>query len=95
MNSDLNQLIEKWMNSDLTLRDVDRLISMLVLENKSLSTTKPENTIGATHWAVLPDGHVIYYKISDKVLLWRPYAEVWDIVFGVVPYTLHSYCSEE
>lgn len=52
--------------------------------------TPPENKLEATHWAILPDGSVNLYRISDTVLLWLPYSRVWEPP-GTVPYTLHCF----
>lgn len=45
---------------------------------------------GATHWALLPDGGVIFYKINEQILLWAPYSKAW-ISPGIVPYTIHPF----
>jgi len=58
----------------------------------------PRNDMGATHWAVLPDGSLAFYKIGSEVLLWYPISTVGDgagmAVWGEVtlaPYTLHCF----
>lgn len=50
----------------------------------------PTNDLNATHWVVLPDGQIIYYKIDDRVLLWHPHSKRWDNP-GLVPYTLYCF----
>ena len=42
---------------------------------------------GATHYALLPDRSIIYYKLGNEVLLWLPYSEVWGVP-ETVPYSL-------
>lgn len=50
----------------------------------------PKNDKKATHWAVCPDGEILFYRIGDKVSIWLPYSKMWDTT-GLVPYTLHSF----
>jgi len=45
---------------------------------------------GATHWALLPDKTILYYKVGNSVLLWFPISKRWDKP-GLVPYTLFSF----
>ena len=51
---------------------------------------KPERFPGSTHWAVTPSGEVLYYSVSDEVMLWHPFSGFWDKP-GLVPYTLYSF----
>ena len=89
---DLSELIEKWENSVLELREAERFINLLIAENRRLNPTPPENEVGATHWAVLPDESILFYRVDSTILLWRPFSKVWDTP-GIVPYTLHSFDS--
>lgn len=50
----------------------------------------PENKLNATHWAELPDGSILFYRVTDDVLLWFPKWQGWDKP-GLVPYTLYSF----
>ncbi|PCJ26745.1 MAG: hypothetical protein COA94_04930 [Rickettsiales bacterium] len=50
----------------------------------------PENIHNATHWAVLPDDSILFYRVDDEVVLWQPLSQLW-IPPSTVPYTLHSY----
>ena len=50
----------------------------------------PENKINATHWAVLPDKTILFYRIGDEVFLWLPLSKVWESP-KTVPYTLHCF----
>ena len=50
----------------------------------------PKNEIDATHWAVLPDGQILLYKIDDDVRLWMPRFQEW-VNPTIVPYTLYSF----
>ncbi|MBM96000.1 MAG: hypothetical protein CMI09_09175 [Oceanospirillaceae bacterium] len=57
---------------------------------KPAPITPPPNKVQATHWAVLPDDSIVFYRVTDEVLIWLPYSGVWDNP-GLVPYTLYSY----
>jgi len=57
---------------------------------KPAARVPPKNTLGATHWAELPDGSLLFYEIGDQVLLWLPYAKAWAKP-GLIPYTLHCF----
>ena len=50
----------------------------------------PENKINATHWAVLPDKTILFYRIGDEVFLWLPLSKVWESP-KTVPYTFHCF----
>jgi hypothetical protein len=55
----------------------------------------PDNHVGATHWGAMPDGGILFYKISEaEILLWAPFSKVW-MSPGIVPYTLHCFDDEE
>jgi len=54
------------------------------------NVSAPENILDATHWAKLPDGSTIFYKINSKVLMWFPFSKVWDDP-KTAPYTLYSF----
>ena len=60
------------------------------VKKKNDNVNVPENKIGATHWAVLPDESIVFYKITSKVLMWFPLSKVWDDP-KTTPYTLHSF----
>ena len=56
----------------------------------------PKNDLSATHWAELPDGSTLFYKIGVFIHLWVPASEVW-LNTNNVPYTLYcfdDYCEE-
>lgn len=55
---------------------------------------QPKNNIDATHWAILPDGSILFYRVGDKVFLWKPSSKVWDSP-ATVPYTLYVFCDDE
>lgn len=59
-----------------------------VEEPKSIAP--PKNEIRATHWAVLPDESVVYYRVKNDVLIWLPLSEIWSKP-GTVPYTLYAF----
>ncbi len=88
--SDLTSLIDRWKSSGIELREAERLITLLIADNERLDPTPPERIEGATHWAILPDDSVLYYKVSDEVHLWLPLSHVWDLP-NLVPYTLHCF----
>jgi hypothetical protein len=50
----------------------------------------PTNKIGATHFAILPDKSIIFYRIEDTVLVWKPISKCWDAP-SLVPYTLNTF----
>ena len=56
--------------------------------------TPPQNDLRATHWAELPDGSVIMYRVFDDVKLWLPLSEKWTCP-GTVPYTLNCFADYE
>lgn len=60
---------------------------------KSVDTVKPVNDIGATHWAVCPEGSIIFYKITHKAELWLPMSKVWNYV-TIAPYTMFCFDDE-
>lgn len=52
--------------------------------------TLPENPLNATHWAKLPDNSILYYQVTNNILLWAPASRIW-IKPEIVPYTLISF----
>lgn len=92
---------QKWIACDEAGLEYGRYSSydeardaLVVYSATVLPPTPPANEIAATHWAVLPDGGVLFYKVTDEVQLWLPRHKVW-IAPGLVPYTLYSFgCTE-
>lgn len=62
---------------------------------KPTTVVPPTNDIGATHWAVLPDGSIQYYKIDQKLSIWIQSAILWQAGVTSIPYTLYSFDSYE
>ena len=76
--------------------DVKEMIEEVEKLRSQAPTYVPHQMIGATHWAVCPDGKFLYYKLEDKLLLWFPLSKVWDNPGWLgdpssVPYTLHCF----
>ena len=52
----------------------------------------PTNNIGATHWAVCPDGDIIFYKITNTILLYGQISRMWlTPTYEAIPYTLYCF----
>jgi len=53
--------------------------------------TPPKNDVGgATHFAVCPDGQILFYLIGDEAQLWLAMSKMWTSP-GTVPYTLNCF----
>lgn len=48
--SDLTALIEKWENSALELREAERLITLLIINNKRLDRDEEKLVAARDHW---------------------------------------------
>lgn len=88
--NETSNLVEAWKSGKLELKKADRLIALLVNENQQLKPIQPENNIGATHWATLPDGNIALYKIGRAVEIWLPYSKTWTTTDDA-PYTIHPF----
>lgn len=85
------------VNNEFGTRSFADFIPAISLEAadriEELTKTKPNNNIGATHWAELPDKTILFYKVGNDVLLWFPLTERWDEP-DTVPYSLYSFDDE-
>ncbi|MER2492363.1 hypothetical protein [Catenovulum sediminis] len=86
--SELTRLIEEWEKSAISFNEAERFISMLVREVKVTRPKPPENTIGATHWSILPDDSIVFYKIEGDIFTWS--GSRW-FKPTIAPYTLHCF----
>ena len=50
----------------------------------------PANDLNATHWAELPDGSKLFYKLGEELLWWLPASMKWEPP-RIVPYTLYCF----
>ena len=57
---------------------------------KTTGNEPPRNDLNASHWAELPDGSKLFYRVGGEVLLWLAYSEIWEPPH-TVPYTLYCF----
>lgn len=59
------------------------------VKKEQKDSLKIENNIGATHYAILPDDSIVFYKLYCGVFVWLPLSQCWKEEYcGIVPYDL-------